>query len=183
MAYKNKTITNSKNGMSIRFLQTAADTGGKLLEMQASYHPHSTEPPPHYHPYQDEVYTILQGEFSSRINGEVKVLKKGDTLSIPHNTIHSAWNHTGDVTVINWRVEPALNTEHFLETATGLANDHKTDEKGMPSFLQRVAMGNTFSDAFRLSSPPFMVLKTIFVLLGPVAGLLGYKGIYEKYID
>ena len=40
MAFKNKQISNPKTGQDIKFLQTAKDTNGKLLEMEATYNSH-----------------------------------------------------------------------------------------------------------------------------------------------
>lgn len=52
MAYQNKIIRNPRTRQDIRFLQTAKDTDGKVLEMEANYNSHSKEPAAHYHPYQ-----------------------------------------------------------------------------------------------------------------------------------
>lgn len=41
MAFKNKQIKNPKTGQEIKFLLTAEDTDGKLLEMEALYNPHT----------------------------------------------------------------------------------------------------------------------------------------------
>ena len=89
MAYKNKTIANPIVGQNIKFLQTAKDTQGKLLEMEASYRPYSKEPPPHYHPQQQEDFIILKGQMTVRLEGKILLLNENDTLHIPANTIHS----------------------------------------------------------------------------------------------
>jgi quercetin dioxygenase-like cupin family protein len=78
-------------GQHIKFLQTAKDSDGKLLEMEASYRPYSKEPPPHYHPYQEEDFMILKGQMTVRLQGKILLLNEGDTLHIPANTIHSMW--------------------------------------------------------------------------------------------
>ena len=152
MAYKNKIITNPIVGQQIKFLQTAKDTGGKLLEMDASYRPYSKEPPPHYHPSQEEDFMILKGQM------------------------------TGSTSVINWKIQPALNTEYFLETATGLASD-KRRRRRMRSLLQRSLMANKYSGVFRLSKPPFFIQKILFLLFTPFAWLVGYRASYKQYFD
>lgn len=55
MAFKGKVIANPVTGQQIKFVQTAKDTGGKLLEMESVYAPASKEPPPHYHPCQPKI--------------------------------------------------------------------------------------------------------------------------------
>ena len=66
MAYRNKIIRNVQLGQEIRFLQTAKDTDGTLLEMESTYHAASKEPPPHYHPHQEEDFTVVEGELHVR---------------------------------------------------------------------------------------------------------------------
>ena len=182
MAYKNKIITNPIVGQHIKFLQTAKDTDGKLLEMEASYRPYSKEPPPHYHPYQEEDFMILKGQMTVRLEGKILLLNEGDTLHIPANTIHSMWNNSGSTSVINWKIQPALSTEYFLETATGLASDKKRRRR-MRSLLQRSLMANKYSGVFRLSKPPFFIQKILFIMLTPFAWLVGYRASYKQYFD
>jgi quercetin dioxygenase-like cupin family protein len=183
MAIKNKVILNPKIGNEIKFLQTGKDTTGKLLEMESTYFSHSKEPPAHYHPYQTEYFIVLSGELSIRIYGELKILKKGGTINIPPNVVHSMWNNSDDRTVINWKVQPAMNTEYMLETLIGLANDNKTNEKGVPGLLQISLTANKFSNVLRLVKPPFIIQKIIFTLLTPLAYSLGYKPTYPQYVD
>lgn len=183
MAYPNKTIRNPKNGSSITFLQTAKDTGGQLLEMESTYDPHSKEPPPHYHPFQEENFTVLSGALTARIDGYLLILKKGDTLHIPKGKVHSMWNHSDVPATVNWRVQPALDTEYFFETTMGLAADGKTDGQGRPSLLQMALLANRYSHVFRLARPSGLVQKIVFGLLTPVAYLVGYRARYQKYLD
>jgi mannose-6-phosphate isomerase-like protein (cupin superfamily) len=182
MAVKNKIIVNPIIGQNIRFLQTAKDTNGKLLEMEASYRPYSREPLPHYHPYQDEVFMIIKGQMTVRLEHKILLLNQGDTLRIPANTIHSMWNNSANPAILNWKIQPALNTEYFLETANGLAAD-KERRRRFKSVLQRSLIANKYSNVFRLPKPSFPVQKLIFILLTPVAWLLGYRASYKKYFD
>lgn len=182
MAYKYKMLNNPIVGQNIKFLQTAKDTDGKLLEMEASYRAYSKEPPAHYHPSQEEDFVIIKGQMTVRICGKILLLNEGDRLHIPANTVHSMWNNSAGTSVINWKIQPALNTEYFLETANGLAADKKR-RKWINSLLQRSLIANKYSKVFRLSRPTFIVQKLIFTLLTPVAWLMGYKASYKKYFD
>lgn len=183
MAFKNKQISNPKTGQDIKFLQTAKDTDGKLLEMEATYNSHSKEPAAHYHPSQVEDFTVLSGQLTVRMDEHLKVLKQGDTLHIPINKVHSMWNDTDEKTIVNWKVQPAMDTDNLLETATGLAIDGKTNNDGMPNILQVALMANKYSDVFRLASPPFAVQKILFIILTPFSYLFGYRPTYKKYLD
>lgn len=180
MAYPNKLLHNPKTGQDIRFLQTGKSG---ILEMESIYPAKSKEPAPHYHPFQSEDFLVLEGALSVRIDGAVKIIKKGDSLHIPPNKIHSMWNNTSGQTVVNWKVQPPLKTEYFLETVCGLAQDNKTNQQGMPGILQVALLANHFSREFRLSAPPFFLQKLLFLLLTPFALVLGYRPLYKKYLD
>ncbi len=183
MAFKNKQISNPKTRQDIKFLQTAKDTDGKMLEMEATYNSHSKEPAAHYHPFQVEDFTVLSGQLTVRMDGQLKILIQGDTLHIPINKVHSMWNDTDGKTIVNWKVQPAMDTDNLLETATGLAIDGKTNDDGMPNILQVALMANKYSDVFRLSKPPFAVQKILFIILTPFSYLFGYRPTYKKYLD
>lgn len=183
MAYKDKTIHNPKVGQTIRFLQTRKDTDGTLLEMEARYDPQSKEPAPHYHPHQAEDFTIVSGSMTVRMDGALRVLQAGDTLHIPQGKVHSMWNNSDAPAIINWKVQPAMETEYFLETVIGLAADGKTDAKGRPGLLQVALMANRYAPVFRLAKPPFVVQRIVFLLLTPLAYLRGYRASYQRYID
>jgi quercetin dioxygenase-like cupin family protein len=183
MAYKNKTICNPVTGQTITFLQTAADTGGALLEMESVYNSTSKEPAPHYHPSQEEDFTVREGSLSVKLNGKLQILHAGDKLHISKNTVHAMWNHTTSKTEVNWKVRPALNTEALLETGTGLAADGKVNKTGMPPLLQVALMANYFAPVYRLAKPPYLIQKILFAVLTPIAYLKGYRPTYPKYLD
>ena len=183
MAVRNKTIWNPKTGQGIRFIQTAKDTAGALLEMESTFAAKSKEPPAHYHPCQDEDFTVLSGELTVKIDGHVKTLRHGDNLLISRNTVHAMWNSSEGPTVVNWKVRPAMNSENLFETFTGLAADNKTNEDGVPGILQAALTVHAFSREFRLEKPSYLVQRVIFGILTPIAILLGYKPVYKKYLD
>jgi quercetin dioxygenase-like cupin family protein len=183
MAYRGKKIDNPAAKMSIHFLLTKNDTGGLLLEMEATYQPHSAEPVMHYHPLQEEDFTVLEGELTVNVKGVLTVLKCGDSLHIAPGVWHAMWNNTNNKTVVNWQVRPAMDTEHLLETAAGLATDGKVNKKGMPPILQVALMANKYSKVFRLSKPAFAVQKIVFKVLSPIARLAGLHPDYPEYLD
>ena len=183
MAYKNKIIRNPATGQHIRFLQTSCDTEGQLLEMESTFAPHSVEPLQHYHPKQHETFTVLEGSLQVRINGRVWVLQAGDTLEIPAKTSHAMWNASDKKAVVNWKVEPALCTEYFLETGMGLAAQGKVNKKGLPPILQTALLAERYKNVFRLAKPPYMLQRAVFKVLAPVAKWKGYKAVYDELID
>lgn len=183
MAYKNKVIVNPKAAVKIKFLQCSSDTHGNLLEMEATYGPQSKEPPAHYHPEQEEDFTVVEGALSIRMHGEVIILKPGAACHIPKKEIHSMWNHTAADTTVRWRVKPALQTENFLETLAGLAVDNKTNSKGVPHILQVALLSRKYVREFRLASPGYWIQKIVFAFLTPIAFVLGFRSEFPEFID
>lgn len=183
MAYAGKTVENPVVGQTLKFVQTTAETKGELLELEAIYQSGSTEPLPHYHPKQDEWFTVKKGILTVRTNGEQYTLRADEYIHLPANQVHSMWNDSTETTVVQWIIKPALQTEAFFENAYGLAQDGKVNAKGMPSFWQVVLFAHAFSDEFRLAKPPYLLQKIIFGLLVPIARWLGYRAKYQQYIE
>jgi len=149
MAYKDQTITNLSTGQTIRFLQTAKDTNHEFLEIEAAYDAHSKPPPPHYHPYQEEDFVIVKGEMELQMGDKTITLHEGDCFHIPANTVHSMWNNSGSLAIVNWKTRPALDTQYFLEAVTDIANQ-KVDNNEHPSALLKSLM-EKYSNTFRVS--------------------------------
>lgn len=183
MAYQGKIIRNRKTGQQIEFIQTAKDTNGEWLEMESIFLPNSIEPVPHYHPFQEELFTVLEGTICVRLKKEAKILKQGDQLCIRPNEVHSMWNPSDKKTKLNWKVFPALDTEYFLENGIGIANNRRTNGQGMPGLLQVSLVAKKFSHVFRIARPPYPVQKILFSILAPIALLAGYRSGYKEYID
>jgi quercetin dioxygenase-like cupin family protein len=183
MAYTGKVIDNKKTGQRITFIQTSDDTGGELLEMESLFQPHSTEPVPHYHPFQEEYFTILEGEITVRINGQLQVLKQGDQLHLKKAQVHSMWNLSDRTARVNWKVVPASDTEYFLENGIGIANHKKTNEQGMPGLLQIALLAKRFSHVYRIAKPPYAIQKILFTILSPFAYVVGHRPCYKEFVD
>ncbi len=176
-------LINPVTRQDIRFLRTARDTNGELLEMETTYNSHSKEPPLHFHPAQTEDFKVVYGELTVRMDGKIKKLKAGDSLHIAPNERHAMWNNSNGKTVVHWQIKPALNSEQLFETIIGLAKDGKTNSKGMPSLLQTALTAQSFFPVFRLAKPSFTMQRLLFGILRPIAHLAGYKATYDKYID
>ncbi|MFD0792715.1 cupin domain-containing protein [Mucilaginibacter litoreus] len=180
---KTNQITNQVTGQVFRFLQTSADTNGKVLEMETVYAPFSDEPPLHYHPQQNEYFKVLAGELTVRLNNEIKSYKPGAVIHIKPGIRHSMWNAGIIETVVNWKVEPALDTEHFLKVMTALANGGHTNNKGIPPLPQMIYILKKHNKSFRLAKPKTGVIGTLYVLLKPVFALCSYKKKFKKVLN
>ena len=180
MAKRGDVLTNA-TGEQLIFRQTAAETNGALLEMEAHYHPQSSRPPEHYHPSQEEHFTVLAGSFLVSIDNVPKTYDVGDTFVVPAGSPHWMHNISQEQGRLNWQTRPAMDTEIFFETLWGLAKDGRTNQKGVPNLLQVAVLFQAFDHVFRLTKPPYWLQKLLFATLAPIGRLLGYRARYEKY--
>ena len=70
MAHAGKLVSNTVMAGTVKFIKTAADTGGELLEMEATYNTAVDSVLEHYHPYQDEHIEVLAGMVSVHFKGQ-----------------------------------------------------------------------------------------------------------------
>jgi quercetin dioxygenase-like cupin family protein len=175
VATAGEVIENPAGRMRLRFLRTAADTNGELVEMEATYQPGSVEPLEHFHPRQEEHFEVASGTLRARIGGEERSLAAGDQLDVPPGTVHAMWNEGEDEARVIWQTRPALRTEDFFVTVGRLARDGKLTAKGARNPLLGAALMHEFRAEFRPTSPPAAVQATAFPVLAVLARLLGQR--------
>lgn len=166
------------NTDTLVFRETSADTGGAYLEVEATYGPMGDlRPPKHYHPSQDEVFTILAGALSVTVGERQRTLTAGDELTVPRGVPHAMWNEGDEPARFRWRTTPALGTERMFEVFWGLVADDKMGRHGnpRPALLQSMAMMWSFRREWRLTSPPYVVALPLCAALSVPARLLGYR--------
>ncbi len=54
--------------------------------------PNVPGPPPHFHSALNELFMVLEGEMEFMINGEIKIVKEGESVDLPPNVIHTFKN-------------------------------------------------------------------------------------------
>ena len=165
MATKGNMFTNPDGGQLV-FRQTTDDTGGALVEVEVTYQPHSDLPPAHYHPQQEETFSILKGEMTTVINGVERVYKAGETFVVPAETPHQMHNAGAQEAQVRWQVRPALNTEAFFEAIWTLA---ETKQDGL---VRMAVVLHAHRQEIRLASP---VLQALIGGLASIGRLLGYN--------
>jgi hypothetical protein len=175
VARSGEEIRNPVAGLTLRYLQTAADTDGQLLEMEATYEPSSIEPVEYFHPRQDEHFEIVEGTLQAQIEGERRELRPGDILDVPAGTRHSMWNGSDRQARTPWQTRPALRTEDFFETVFRLAREGKTSAKGVPNPVQLGAIAKAYRKEFRTTTPPPALQAVLLPLLSTIGRLFGYR--------
>jgi quercetin dioxygenase-like cupin family protein len=157
------------------------ETGGERLLADIYVRPGGAVAAEHIHPTIDETITILEGRLGVSLGGERFVAEPGRTLHVPRGTAHDWWNAGDEEVHILMEITPGARFEVLLRNLFGLAQDGKTDRKGVPRLLQLALMAREFEDVARLVRPPRLAQKLLFVVLAPLARLRGYRGSYPEY--
>jgi mannose-6-phosphate isomerase-like protein (cupin superfamily) len=173
-------LANPCTHQTLVLLQTAADTGGELLEMESIWEETTAErPATHCHPRQEERFEILEGRVRVAIEGVERDLTAGDSLIIKPNTPHEMWAPAGRARA-RWETRPAQASERLYATLWNLAADGQTSAAGVPSLLLAAPILLHHREEFRLASPPWGVQEALFAVLAPVARARGYGARYDR---
>ncbi|MFN8517005.1 MAG: cupin domain-containing protein [Chloroflexia bacterium] len=165
MATRGDEFINAAGGQRLTVRQTAADTGGALLQMEAVYAPGGKPPPIHAHPAQEERFSMLAGAMLVRIAGREHRLAAGAVLIIPAGTPHTMWNDGNGEARFRWEVRPALRSESFFAYLYALVG-----RGGRPPLLALAALFYAYRDEFRVTG---MAHRLLFGALGVLARVRG----------
>lgn len=160
------------NGARRRFIRTAEETGGELLEMDVTYPPVSEAPPGHFHPNQEEHFEVLAGVFRVRLAGQEQVYHPGETFSVPKAAEHWMQNISEEEGRVIWQVRPALRTQAFF---TSMWRAAENSSSGRPNLLQLAVLLQAYRAEFVPSRPPQIIQRILFGILAPLGRLLGYR--------
>ena len=89
-----------------------------------------------------------------KARGNKLTLGPDDVFTVPPGTPHRFWNDGDDEVRFVCEVRPALQFESLLETMFTLAEDGKTNKKGMPNPLRLAVIARAHFDTVRLPPPP-----------------------------
>ena len=101
------------DGYVLHLVRTGAETGGELLEMEASYAGAGQFPPEHFHPMQEERFEVLEGAVRAIVAGEERVYGAGERFEVPAGTPHQMTSE--GPARMRWEVRPALRTAEMFE--------------------------------------------------------------------
>jgi mannose-6-phosphate isomerase-like protein (cupin superfamily) len=149
-------------GVLIKFVRTAAESGGALHVQEARYPAHSPPPPLHRHPNQDERFVIVEGALVFRAADRDTLVRAGDAFEIARGTFHRAHNPENVATLAIWETRPALRTGEFF-AAMGRASRGRA----RPRLTDAAAILTEFHDEFELAKPPVLVQRIVFGCLAP----------------
>lgn len=131
--------------------------------------------PAHIHPRQTSGAEVLAGSLVFEVDGVERRVQTGESISIPPGAPHRFWNDGEEDAHSIQFFEPALDSAAFFESLFALADEGKLDAKGMPRLLPLALLVPEFGDEIRPVSPPWPVLKTVAIVLSPLARLRGHR--------
>jgi len=118
---------------------TPHDSSGDFDLMVAETPSKVQGPPPHLHNSLKQSFLIIEGEMEFFVNGETKVLKAGDSIDIPPNTLHTFSNKS--------------------DKSCKWVNIHSP--KGFRSFFEDMGVSETEENAIEKSLAPEIINKVM----------------------
>jgi quercetin dioxygenase-like cupin family protein/uncharacterized membrane protein len=162
-------VENPRRKEVVRFIRTAAETGGDVLEMLVEAEPGGPPPPLHSHPLQEERFEVISGHLAWRIGDSEGVATTGESAIVRPGVPHTWWNGGKEPLVMRGELRPALRFETFLETIYGLQRAGRTDSRGRPDPLQLAVIVREF----RAEWVPEFLPEAVRQLALPVLGIAG----------
>src|SRR5262245_36952023 len=134
-----------------------AETGGARAVVDLYIRPGGAVVGEHWHPAMEERFTVLRGRVGFRLDGKVQTAEPGAAIHIPPGMWHDWWNAGDEEAFVRVEVCPAARFEAMILNLFGLAQDGKTNARGLPNILQLVLLGREFRDVVRFTRPPQVV--------------------------
>ncbi len=149
------------------FIRTAAETGGEYSLLEIELEPGGGNGL-HRHRSFNERFTVLEGVLGVEVEGQVSILRPGDTALAPLGSAHRFFSVEGSPARFNVELRPGhTGFERALRIAYGLAEDNQVDRQGRPSNLLHMALLLEMGDMDLVG--PLALLSPIFGLLASIA--------------
>ena len=174
------TIENPVTGERLVFTATSAETGGEYVRFECFVEPSGFVAAAHLHPLQEELFEIVEGSLTFKVNGQELPTRPGDRVLVPAGTRHQFWNAGECEAHFRCEIRPALEFEQLIETMFSLAADGKTNGKGMPNPLRLAVIARRHFDTVRLPFPPAWVQWIGLALGAPFGRLAGFQPTYTS---
>lgn len=158
------------------------DTGGERLLGDLSVRPGGAVAGKHVHAYITERFEVVTGTVRFHVGGRDELARQGEQVEVPPGVVHDWWNVGDDEAHVLVDIRPAERFELMIENLYGLANDGKTNARGVPNLLPLALFAREFRREGEFIRPPRIVQRILFGALAPLARARGYKAINPEYL-
>src|SRR5262249_62371662 len=169
------TIENRVTGERLVFRETSRENGGRRVLFDTFVEPGGFVAAAHVHPFQVEQFEVVSGRLGMELAGESLEFGPGGEVVVLNGTPHRFWNAGEDELHFRVNISPALQFESLLTTMFALAEDGKTNGRGMPNPLRLAVIAQAHFDTVRLPSPPVLMQRLGLAVPAVLGRLLGYK--------
>ena len=184
MARQGDVLANPRRRETVRLVETAAETAGARLVMEAVDEPSEVRPPRHMHPLQTETMSVTRGELSYVLgNSEPRIARAGDVVTVRPGVSHTWWNAGPESLEMVGVLEPAGRFQVFIETVYGLIRDGKVGRNGIPNPLQMAVIAHEFRDDWVLTEIPRPLAAVAIPVLALIGRAVGYRPWYPTYSE
>jgi len=173
-----RTFENPIIGDKVTFTKTSAETKGDytLIDVELKAGGGNSL---HFHTSFSEKFEVISGELEVQVKKEIKVLRIGETYTVPPMVLHNFRNRTNDPIKFRVEIRPGhAGFENCVKIGYGLASDGLTNKKGIPSRFSHLATLLSLGDT---NLPGILTLLTS--LLKWRASLAKKSGIEQKLIE
>jgi quercetin dioxygenase-like cupin family protein len=125
--------------------------------------------PAHYHPRQEERWSVVEGRARFQLGSEKRVIGPEDgELVVRPGTKHGLASVSDREARLRTLVLPALHLQDFLEESAAAANDGLFTSRGLPRGLRGARWAAGFLKKYRdetvFTSPPQIVQRLLFAV-------------------
>ena len=153
-------------GVTIEVRETAASTGGELVEFDVVGRARGFLTQAHVHEQQSERHEVISGSMRLVVDGRSYELGPGDAMDVPAGASHRQLPGDGDgIGRVRVQLRPAGRTEAFLERLASLSAAGAFNRWGLPRPMEAARLIADFGDEGRASWPSVRVQRAFARLL------------------
>ncbi|MBM66316.1 MAG: hypothetical protein CMH55_08800 [Myxococcales bacterium] len=140
--------------------------------------PGGAVPVAHVHPETEEVFKVIQGTVYLVVDGERRLAKAGDSVTVLAGQSHGLWNGADQPAHVQVDMKPTRGLDLALTQVHGFLNE-TGQQGGLGEFLQMARFAERY-EVYR-AGPPIWFQQFGIALVAPWARLVGFRSFYERY--
>jgi uncharacterized protein YndB with AHSA1/START domain/mannose-6-phosphate isomerase-like protein (cupin superfamily) len=148
-------------GIEVKLLRTAAETGGRLLEIEVTGRPRGLLTQEHVHVSQAERHEVVNGALKLVLAGSEHVLSPGESMVVAPGTPHRQLPAGAGPGHVRIEVRPAGGTQQFIERLAALSRAGEINRFGLPGPVAAAKLVRDFGAEGRATKPPAAVQRAL----------------------